>query len=432
MRGLWKPDLNFLKKEMGECMIQKMQSKFVATVMAAFLILTGIVAGSINLFGFIQTIRRYDQMLEILISNNGEFPEPEEFNKKITDDFGHEFEITVETRFESRYFLVSLDSEGNYLDSDISHIAAVSGEDVFIYAEKVFKELKPGKVSKGTCNLYRYRLEQTNRGYEIAFIDMTQQMANLENIRTISVMISAVLLVLLMIIVSFLSKRAIRPMVETMEKQKRFITDAGHELKTPLAVISANADVLELTGGKNEWIESIRNQTKQMDVLVKRLLFLSKMEEGEQMVFAEFDLSKAVLEKVSQLSTIAYSSEKEFETDIAENIHYKGDMTAIEHLVSVLTENAIKYCSEKGKIQVKLYKSGKTIHFEVRNEGDPLEASEMSRLFERFYRPDSSRSKNTGGHGIGLSIAKAVVTAHKGRIYVKNEKNNVVAFCVEL
>ncbi len=106
MRELWKLDLSFLKKEMGECMIQKMQSKFVATVMAAFLILTGIVAGSINLFSFTQMISRYDQMLEILVSNNGEFPEPEEFNQKITDNFGHEFEITVETRFESRYFLV--------------------------------------------------------------------------------------------------------------------------------------------------------------------------------------------------------------------------------------------------------------------------------------------------------------------------------------
>ena len=413
-------------------MIQKMQNKFVATVMAAFFILIAIVAGSINLFSFINMINRYDQMLEILVSNNGEFPEPEEFNKRVIDDYGYEFEITVETKFESRYFLAYLDSDGNYLDSDISHIAAVSSADVSLYVNDVFRELKPGKIARGTCNIYRYRLERTKDGYEIAFIDMTQQMANMENIKTISLIISAALLVLLMIIVSFLSKRAIRPMVENMEKQKRFITDAGHELKTPLAVISANADVLELTNGKNEWIESIRNQIKQMDVLVKRLLFLSKMEEGEQMVFAEFDLSAVVQEKVRQIAMIALSAEKEFETEIAEEIHYKGDMTAIEHLVSVLTENAVKYCSEKGKIQVKLYKLGKIIHFEVRNQGEPLEESEINRLFERFYRPDSSRNKNTGGHGIGLSIAKAVVTAHKGKIYAKNEKNGIVAFCVEL
>lgn len=156
------------------------------------------------------------------------------------------------------------------------------------------------------------------------------------------------------------------------------------------------------------------------------------MEEGQQLIFTEFDLSAVVSEKVSQISTIALSTGKEFQTEISEGIHYKGDVTAIEHLVSVLTENAVKYCTDGGKIQVKLYKAGKTIHFEVRNTGVHLEESEISRLFERFYRPDSSRNKNTGGHGIGLSIAKAVVTTHKGKIYARNEQNNIVAFCVEL
>lgn len=132
-----------------------------------------------------------------------------------------------------------------------------------------------------------------------------------------------------------------------MEKQKQFITDAGHELKTPLAVISANADVLELTAGKNEWIDSIRNQVTQMNELVKRLLFLSKMEEGQQLVMTDFDFSKLVAEKAKQLSTIAISKEKEFETEIQDDIQYKGDMDAIEHLISVLTENADKIlCGE--------------------------------------------------------------------------------------
>lgn len=130
-----------------------------------------------------------------------------------------------------------------------------------------------------------------------------------------------------------------------------------------------------------------------MNELVKRLLFLSKMEEGQQLVMTDFDLSKLVAEKVKQLSTIAISKEKEFETEIQEGIQYKGDMDAIEHLISVLTENAVKYCAENGKVQVRLFKTGKTIHFEVRNSSQPLEESEMGRLFERFYRPDSSRNR---------------------------------------
>lgn len=413
-------------------MVRKLQNKFVATVMAAFLILTIIVAGGINFFGYIQMISRYDQMLEILVSNNGEFPEPEEYNKKVISNFGYEFKITVESKFENRYFLVELDDEGRFISSDVSHVAAVSQEDARKYSEVIFRKLKQGEMEKGTYDSYRYKLHRTENGYEAVFVDMSQQMGNLANIRLMSIIISIALLILLMVIVSVLSKRAIRPLVENMEKQKRFITDAGHELKTPLAVISANADVLELTCGANEWIDSIRNQTKQMNELVKRLLFLSKMEEGQQLVMTEFDLSSVVSEKVSQISTIALSMGKEFQTEIAEGIRYKGDVTAIEHLVSVLTENSVKYCTDKGKIQVKLYKSGKTIHFEVRNTGEPLKESEMSRLFERFYRPDVSRNKNTGGHGIGLSIAKAVVTSHKGKIYARNEKDNMVAFCVEL
>lgn len=117
-----------------------------------------------------------------------------------------------------------------------------------------------------------------------------------------------------------------------------------------------------------------------MNELVKRLLFLSKMEEGQQLVMTDFDLSKLVAEKVKQLSTIAISKEKEFETEIQDDIQYKGDMDAIEHLISVLTENAVKYCAENGKVQVRLFKTGKTIHFEVRNSSQPLEESEMGRL----------------------------------------------------
>ena len=385
-------------------MIRKMQQKFVAVVMLAYMILMLIVIGGINLFTYIQMNQKYDKMLDVLLENKGEFPDPDEYEHSTYMDLGGDFKITVETKFENRYFMVYMDQNGEYSACDISHVAAVSEDDAQAYAKHIFKKTKSGSYRKGTYAVYRYRLERTDSG---------------------------LLMFLLFGIVQKLSRKAIHPIIENMEKQKQFITDAGHELKTPLAVISANADVLELTAGKNEWIDSIRNQVTQMNELVKRLLFLSKMEEGQQLVMTDFDLSKLVAEKVKQLSTIAISKEKEFETEIQEGIQYKGDMDAIEHLISVLTENAVKYCAENGKVQVRLFKTGKTIHFEVRNSSQPLEESEMGRLFERFYRPDSSRNRTTGGHGIGLSIAKAVVDSHRGKIYVKNEPG-MVAFCVEL
>lgn len=412
-------------------MLQKMQKKFIAVVMLAYMILMTLVVGGINLFAYLQTNQKYDQILEVLMSNNGEFPDPEEYDRKVFEDFINDFKITVETKFENRYFLVRLDENGRYLGCNISHVAAVTEEEAEKYGQKLFRKLEEGDVKKGTYGIYRYRMERKDGEYQMAFVDMTQQLLNLSNIRVISIVIGLLLMFILFLIVWKLAAKAIHPFVESMEKQKRFITDAGHELKTPLAVISANADVLELTCGKNEWIDSIRNQTMEMNELVKRLLFLSKMEEGQQFVMAEFNLSETVEQKVKQISAIAYRAGKKFEMEIQPDIIYKGNVDAIEHMVSVLTENAVKYCSEEGSINVKLFKSGKTIHFEVRNSGEPLDKNEMNRLFERFYRPDSSRSRNTGGHGIGLSIAKAVADSHKGKIYAKNEPG-VVAFCVEL
>lgn len=412
-------------------MAQKMQQKFVAIVMFSYIILMTIVLGGINFFSTMQTYQKYDQMLEVLLSNDGEFPEPEEENRKIYIDLGNDFHVTLESEYENRYFLVYMDKNGAYQRSELSHVAAVTEEDAQSYAKKVFRRLRENESRKGIYNFYRYRIQREKNEYTLAFVDISQALINMQNIRITSISIGLLLMCILFAIVRRLAARAMYPLVENMEKQKQFITNAGHELKTPLAIISANADVLELTCGENEWIDSIRNQTKQLNELIKRLLFLSKMEEGQQLVMTDFNLSQVVTEKTKQISAIALSKGKEFETDIQPDISYKGDIDAIEHLASVLTENAVKYCSEEGKITVKLFKTGKIIHFEVRNTGQALDEIEKDKLFERFYRPDSSRNRQTGGHGIGLSIAKAVVDTHKGKIYVKNEPGEIV-FCVEL
>lgn len=250
-----------------------------------------------------------------------------------------------------------------------------------------------------------------------------------------SILICITLFCILFIFVELISGKVMKPLLVSMEKQKQFITDAGHELKTPLAVISANADVLELTAGKNEWIDSIRHQVGQLNELIKHLLYLSKMEEAEEMVYEELDFSRIVQDVSGRISTIALSQNKGFTMDVQEGIVIRGDSRGLEHLVSVLTENAVKYCTDEGQIYVKLSKGVKTVCFEVSNTGEPIEESEMRRLFDRFYRPDSSRNRSTGGHGIGLSIAKAIVVAHKGRITVRNvkkEEENLVVFKVEL
>ncbi len=411
-------------------MIRKMQRKFVAIVMIAYFILAFIIYSGIHIIGELQVVRQYDQLLDLIMENDGEIPNAPVKNQETTSAFGYRIQITQESQFENRYFLIYLDKNKEYVDSNLDHVAAVSDEE----AQKCAAELEKLELSnnrRGNWGEYRYLVKKTDSGYTVAFADATQALLRLSSTRLIVLSITTILMILLFFIASFLSGKVMRPVIENMEKQKRFITDAGHELKTPLAVISANADVLELMNGKNEWIDSIRNQVCQLNDLVKRLLFLSKMEEGQQLVMAEFDFSETALNKVKELSTIALSTGKEFDYRIDEGIIIKGDQSSLEQLVSVLTENAVKYCKEGGKIGIRLFKAGKTVHFEVRNTSEGIDEGELNHLFERFYRPDTSRNRTTGGHGIGLSIAKAVTEAHRGKIHARNEGEQV-AFCVDL
>lgn len=419
-------------------MLAKMKWKFVAFVMTCIFVLMVIVVGSINLFAKIQMTAHYDQLLQILVDNGGTFPsemfkKDKEDNASVSDKnknvfFKYNLKITKETPFENRYFFVFFDSEGNESGINVENISAITDEEAKEYAKEVIALNK----EKGSYNAFRYIVEKNDDGEMIGFIDMYQHIQNLYYIQKISAILSLVILVILFVIIYLASGKALEPIIQNMEKQKQFITDAGHELKTPLAVISADVDVIELMGGKSEWTDSIRKQTVEMSELIKHLLFLSKMEEKYDLVMEEINLSQITKEVTDRISTIAISKNKRFGTDIQDNIIIKGDRTGMEHLVSVLTENAVKYCSDEGEILVKLYKTGKNVYLEVRNTGEPLDEKMIPRLFDRFYRPDEARTRENGGHGIGLSIAKAIVTAHKGKISAHNESDGIVAFVVEL
>jgi signal transduction histidine kinase len=232
-------------------------------------------------------------------------------------------------------------------------------------------------------------------------------------------------------LVSVFSKKAIKPIIESMEKQKQFITDAGHEIKTPLAIISANADVLELTGGDSEWITSIRNQITRLDKLVKNLLTLSKIDEGNiKMVFTDFDLSKAVFETAGAFEAIAETQKKKFQMELQPGLKYHGDESSIQQLISTLVDNALKYSNVEGSIKISLNATKKGAKLEVFNTADEIDKANLDKLFGRFYRADSSRSRDTGGYGIGLSIAKSIVEAHHGKISVKSDDGKSICFTV--
>ena len=328
-----------------------------------------------------------------------------------------------------RYFFVRIDSEGNITEVNILHIAAVAEEHARQYAQAVFE----GGKEKGIYHSYRFKKVQKEDGtFLIIFVDLTLGILNAYTLLFQSLLIGAFALIAMFILVFIFSGQAVAPVVESLEKQKRFITDAGHELKTPLAVISANVDVLELESGKTEWTTSIRNQVKRLNSLVKNMLTLSRMdEESMHIVYSDFDLSASVKETAESFQAIAEAKKKQYQTDIAEGIHLTGDRNSINQLTSLLLDNAMKYSSENGFVHLTLTKD-KNIVLEVSNSCDTMPEGNLDRLFDRFYRADSSRSRETGGFGIGLSVARAIAMSHGGNIKAAKDGDRIIRFIVTL
>lgn len=365
--------------------------------------------------------------LDTLCENNGTFPQT---------DFAYRYffglgGLNEETPFKTRYFYAQTDYSGSIAYIGLDRIASVSTNEAI---DLTYKALRRGE-RYGEIGVYRYAVADKYFGRLVIFVDCTEQIQTRSFLFVVSAIIIALILLMLFFPVYFLTKLATLPVAKSIEKQRRFITDAGHEIKTPLAIISANVDVLALSGGEdNEWIQSIRNQTRRLSGLVSDLVSLSRMdEEKTQEEKARFSLSNAVTEAAADFEVLAHSCNKSFTVNVQPQIDYVANEAQIRRLVSILCDNAIKYSNDGGRICVTLCRKGRQILFEVYNTcPEGFDATNLDNLFERFYRPDSSRSRKTGGFGLGLSIAKATVESNGGRISVRSEDGKSIIFTVVL
>lgn len=407
-------------------MIKKLKRKFIIITMGSLAVVMLLILGSINAINLYQMNRRINGAINTLSENQGQFPAYAK--RKIPySNFKFDFQMNEETKFEIRYFIVNMNKDGSLRDTDTNHIAAVSSDDASRYASTILNKHK----SSGYEDIYKYAIIDKPYGKMIIFIDCRSEIQTATLFLLTSLTVGIISLLLVFILVSGFSKRVINPIIESIEKQKQFITDAGHEIKTPLAIISANADVLELTGGKNEWITSIRNQTVRLDKLVKNLLTLSKLDEDSiKLAFTDFDLSNVVSEAAGPFSAIAEMQNKKFIMDIQPGLKIYGDEGSIHQLVSTLVDNAMKYSNDKGVIKVSLRAVKRGAKIEVYNTADEIDRKNLDKLFDRFYRSDSSRSRETGGYGIGLSIAKSIVQSHHGKISAKSKDGKSICFTV--
>ncbi len=412
-------------------MLKKLQWRFIAITMFALTCSICVHTVTVNLFNLYQRDSDVKNTLMTIAENGGNLPY-NEFSPNILSGgmFNPFSEYKFpETPFSTRYFVVEM--MGNTVTKiSVDHIASVDAQAAFNYAASVYENNPPGF---GFSNYFRYYYTQNGNRSMIIFIDYQEEIRDTVVLAFLSATVGIVTLLVLLVCVYFLSKKALSPVAESIKKQKQFITDAGHELKTPLAIISADAEVLEMCEGENEWVTSIKNQTVRMNSLVKNLVELSKLNEAQdtsQNIL--FNISTAVEETASEFESRAKIANKNFAISVTPDLKYHGNEKEIRQLVSILCDNAIKYSDSEGTIQISLYKWGKSLCLDAFNTTDYVDPKNVSKLFERFYRADSSRSRETGGYGIGLSIAAAIVERHKGKIKAVTNGTKEITFKITL
>lgn len=332
---------------------------------------------------------------------------------------------------ESRYFSAVALPDGEIHIMDASRETGYTSEELGDIAARA---LQSGRDS-GFSGSFLYRVTTQKNGLRAAvFLNCETKLDAARRLALISAAAWVAGILLAWLLVALFSNRAIQPMIENAEQQKRFITDAGHELKTPLTVISANMDVLSLETGENEWVRSTQKQVANLRGLVNELIYLSRLdEEDAKLQWAEFSLSDAVKESAEPFEGMAEFNGRAFTSDIAPDARMRGDANAVARLVSVLCDNAVKYAPSGDCIALTLRADGKRAVLTVENGlAAPMEPEVMKHLFDRFYRADASRSKGSGGYGIGLSVARAVAEKHGGDIRADQTDEGRLRFVVTL
>ena len=415
-------------------MIRKLRLRFALTAMLSVLAVLVVLVGGINIFNYRKVVSDSDTLLAMLADNKGSFPErkmPPDDMKPDGNPFADKDRLdSPEIAFETRYFSAVVTADGTAFAIETDKISAIDKDTAAEYAGNA---VSSGKAN-GFIGEYRFiAVPQPDGNTLVVFCDCGASLANFRGFLKISLIISVVSYIAICAVIYLISGKAVRPVAESYEKQKRFITDAGHEIKTPLAIINADADVLVMeNGGDNEWISDIKKQTGRLTELTNSLIFLSKMEEGTaSLVMEDLDISEKVRQQAESFKTVAMTCGKEFVCETGSGIRIKGDAKSIDELISILLDNAVKYCPEGGMVSIRCSQTGKGAKIEVSNDtSEDLDSSSLDRLFDRFYRTDSSRNSETGGHGLGLSIAKTITEAHGGKISVSEKADGKITFTV--
>lgn len=466
-------------------MKRKLQKRFILSGLVAILIMLFFVDMGFRTFSYNQLKGSLDQMITYIIDHNGTYGMAESETEQETEqegqasetdgdaqtlstteaddgmpkvktqsmtgdeqnviakliygirDFGNSIsgniEFTPESRYRMRYFLVKVESDGEVGDLSLSHIATIDQDAAEELALEHYEHhKKSGILEYGDLNYYYKAVRQEDGSTTVGFLECTMETDSLQAMRRIVILVSMCVVVMFTIILAFISSRAIQPYLENVESQKQFITNAGHELKTPLAIISANTEVIEMMNGESEWTDSIKSQVRRSTGLINSMLALARMNETQKIELTQVDLSGVVNESAGSFGTVVSRQKKKLETQVQDKVTVLGDRNLLTELVNILIDNAAKYCDDGGTIRVILKKKGRSgALLQVSNDYKDGAGQDYRKFFQRFYRADTSHNSKKSGHGIGLSMAQSITEKMKGNIGA-SWKDGVITFTVNL
>ncbi len=409
-------------------MFRKLRIRFIAIASLAILIVLFSVVGVLNSAHHLQTVNEINKILTLIADNDGTFPSV----SKATSELGDT--VSVDTLFQYRYFSATIDEDDNIISLNSSNISDLSDEQAENYLIKI-------NDSGDTTGNFRYNnhtyfylvTSESDNSTLIVVLDSTNQIEDNARLVQLSLWMSAVSFGFFVLMVTIFSGKVIKPFIRNYERQRRFITNAGHELKTPLAIISANNELVEMMNGESEWTKSTNDQVERMTGLINSLVAMARLEEQPEVVLTDLNFSEIAEDAAEDFKGPVIKDGKQFVMDIQPDIHVKAEEKSLFELVTLLVDNANKYCDEGGTVSVKLSKANRLskAHLEISNTYAEGKDVDYSKFFERFYREDESHNNKKSGYGIGLSMARTMVKLFKGNISV-SYSGDTITFLVSL
>ena len=433
---------------MNEHSIKKLRRKFITISFFSLFSVMLIMGGTIFFGNYFTSVRQMDNALNFLIDHGGEvdFETPERhwdeatydtavtssdnFSEVIREALRELFNTKIDQESESvfglRYFAVVYENNEN--NPITTHINEIDENSALVYADEALRQ----GSEYGWAGNYRYKIEHDDDQTVVVFLNVSNQIADQRRIGFIVLILSLFGSALSYLVIRIFSNRAIRPEIRNAENQKRFITNASHELKTPLAVIRANTELEMMMHGEDEWNQSTMNQVDRMTGLISNLVLIAKADEkANKEGRSDIDVSDAVTKAADAFIPVAKQNGKTLTKEIPADIRMVASESQIQQLVTLFVDNAIKYCDDGGEIKVTLNQKGKGVKIAVSNNYADGKNVDYTRFLDRFYREDQSHNIDKGGFGIGLSIADSIVNQYRGKLDVAYQ-NGVIEFSAVL